>query len=135
MPRGKRADFPAPVEHFLCYLGHRCRDDDIIKPWYHLGALSLNEGDSFEIPSEGLVLGRGRNAGVRVASSGIARAHALVAFDENGVLNVRDLGSSSGTFVNGKPINTCVLNAGDVISLADRFDFRVVIEPQGRNAT
>jgi len=50
----------------------------------------------------------------------VSRFHAeIVLEDSNYVLY--DKQSTSGTFVNGKKIDRCVLNSGDVISLANIF--------------
>lgn len=49
------------------------------------------------------ILGRGRKCGLRIASSKVSRQHCELILKE-GSVEVRDLGSSNGTFVNNKPL-------------------------------
>lgn len=48
----------------------------------------------------------------------LSRFHAEIIF-ENGVFVLCDKQSTSGTYVNSKKIDRCVLNSGDLISLAN----------------
>jgi len=47
----------------------------------------------------------------------VSRFHAEIRF-EDGKYILEDNGSTSGTFVNGRKIDRCVLNSGDLISIA-----------------
>ena len=47
----------------------------------------------------------------------VSRFHAEIRF-EDGKYILRDNESTSGTFVNGRKIDRCVLNSGDLISIA-----------------
>ena len=47
----------------------------------------------------------------------VSRFHAEIRF-EDGKYILRDNESTSGTFVNGRKIDQCVLNSGDLISIA-----------------
>lgn len=49
------------------------------------------------------VIGRGKDCGLRIASSRVSRRHCELILGEDGV-RIRDLGSSNGTFVNNKPL-------------------------------
>lgn len=111
----------------LEYLGHRCPPGGSIVPWYFAGSLTLTEGQRFPIGPEGLVIGRGRNADVRVASNGVARAHARVRLIDGGeAVRLEDLMSGNGTHIGGRTITDEVLRAGDTFSVAGYFDFAVV---------
>jgi hypothetical protein len=120
----------------LRYLGHRCDlEHGTIKPWYFAGELSLREGDQFEVPAEGLTLGRGKGAGIRVASNGVARLHARVEPGSGGlVLRVHCLKGTNGTQCGrgDGPLaqlpagGDTVLDVGDRLTLAGVFDFEVV---------
>jgi pSer/pThr/pTyr-binding forkhead associated (FHA) protein len=48
----------------------------------------------------------------------LSRYHARI-INDGGKYNLYDLNSTSGTFVNGKKIERCVLNSGDLISFAN----------------
>ena len=62
-----------------------------------------HRGKRVRVPEEGVVVGRGEEAGLRIASGEISREHCRLQPD--GVaLVVTDLGSSNGTLVNGTPI-------------------------------
>lgn len=50
----------------------------------------------------------------------LSRFHAEIVY-ENGKYVLCDKNSTSGTFVNGKSIDRCVLNSGDLISLANIY--------------
>lgn len=50
----------------------------------------------------------------------LSRFHAEIV-NENGVYVLYDKDSTSGTFVNGRKVDSCVLNSGDLISLANIY--------------
>lgn len=50
----------------------------------------------------------------------LSRFHAEIIFENNKYILI-DKGSTSGTFVNGKKIDSCVLNSGDLIALANIY--------------
>jgi pSer/pThr/pTyr-binding forkhead associated (FHA) protein len=50
----------------------------------------------------------------------LSRFHAEIVY-ENEKFVLYDKDSTSGTFVNGRPIDRCVLNSGDLISLANIY--------------
>src|SRR5271156_2696642 len=70
-----------------------------------------------------LVVGRARTSYPPVFDPTISRKHAEVVCSEAGV-EVRDLGSSNGTFVNGAKIETARLSPGDVVSFG-KVPFRL----------
>jgi class 3 adenylate cyclase len=74
-----------------------------------------------------LTLGRGDDAGVRIDDPEISRAHAVVSPTAQG-LEVQDLGSLNGTWVNGERISGVTpLARGDVIKIgATRIEVRGV---------
>jgi hypothetical protein len=109
----------------LRYLGHRCVPGGAIVPWYQHGRVDLVPGCEVTVPPHGLVLGRGASADVRVASNGVARAHVRLTIVE-GKLHAEDLSSTNGTQRNGVTAASMDLASGDVLSLADAFDFLVV---------
>ena len=50
----------------------------------------------------------------------LSRFHAEIIY-ENGMYILVDKNSTSGTFVNGKKIDRCVLNSGDLLALANIY--------------
>jgi pSer/pThr/pTyr-binding forkhead associated (FHA) protein len=71
------------------------------------------EGQEFEIPRGGLVVGR--EGDVRVLDEFLSRRHFEVHRDGQGTIRVRDLGSRNGTFLNTLPARDTKVHAGDEI--------------------
>jgi adenylate cyclase len=70
-----------------------------------------------------LVVGRALTSDIPVFDPTISRRHAEVVCGESGV-EVRDLGSSNGTFVNGAKVDEARLSPGDVVSFG-KVPFRL----------
>lgn len=70
-------------------------------------------GQEFEIPQNGLVVGR--EGHVRVPDEFLSRRHFEVIRDEEGAIRVRDLGSRNGTFLNTLPARNTKVTPGDEI--------------------
>lgn len=63
-------------------------------------------------------LGRVANIDITLPFSWVSRKHAMIQREENGRFNLIDLGSSNGTFINGRKIHTPVtLQNGDCIGI------------------
>jgi transcriptional regulator of acetoin/glycerol metabolism len=71
-----------------------------------------------ELTHERLVLGRGSECDVPVARARISRQHAEVC-RRGPLVTIRDLGSTNGTWVNGKRVEHGPLSAGDLLRLGD----------------
>jgi DNA-binding NtrC family response regulator/pSer/pThr/pTyr-binding forkhead associated (FHA) protein len=98
---------------------HRLRDAGEAQPLF----LRLVEGDqvsSFPLPDSGdVVLGRDREADLRVTNPGISRRH--VALRIGSGLAVADVGSANGTKVRGarlEPVKWVGVRVGEVFSIA-----------------
>jgi pSer/pThr/pTyr-binding forkhead associated (FHA) protein len=74
------------------------------------GALA---GQEFEIPPNGLVVGR--EGHVRVPDEFLSRKHFEVVPQSDGSVHVRDLGSRNGTFLNTLPAHDTKIQSGDEI--------------------
>jgi hypothetical protein len=70
-----------------------------------------------------VVLGRGRKVDYQLDDPNVSRRHAIIYF-EGGRLFLKDLGSTNGTLLNGKPVTSGPLAPGDVITLGGS-DIRV----------
>jgi pSer/pThr/pTyr-binding forkhead associated (FHA) protein len=61
-------------------------------------------------------LGRGDGVGVRIDDRWLSRRHCRLDMID-GVVNVRDLGSRHGTFINGQNVRECKLLPGDELCI------------------
>ena len=74
-----------------------------------------NVGEMYNMQGT-LVIGRGRDADIRIQGDGISRQHAKIRVGNEGV-QFEDLGSTNGSFVNGERAQRCELQDGDKIQL------------------
>ena len=63
-----------------------------------------------------ITIGRTDDNDVAINNVKISRRHARI-IKENGVWNIEDLGSSNGTFVNGRRITSSVITVSDVVTI------------------
>ncbi|HEX7480777.1 MAG TPA: GGDEF domain-containing protein [Polyangiales bacterium] len=81
-----------------------------------------NVGEMYDLKGT-LIIGRGREADIRLQGDGISRKHARLRLSgESAVLE--DLGSTNGSFVNGEKISTCELQDGDKIQVGTATIFK-----------
>src|SRR4051812_25109186 len=66
-----------------------------------------------------LTIGRGANADVRLDEDGVSRAHAKLVARPDGAIEIADLGSTNGTWVNGERITSHLLKDGDKIQIGN----------------
>lgn len=73
------------------------------------------------------VIGRGTAADVRIDDEGVSREHAKLVITEE-MVNLLDLQSTNGTYVNGAPVDVAVVREGDRIHVGPdvmlRFAYR-----------
>lgn len=85
-----------------------------MKVAFRAGSLA---GQEFEVDRT-LVIGR-QDADLEVEDTAVSRKHAVLRPSEDGI-ELEDLGSTNGTFVNGEPISgTRTLNAGDFVNIGN----------------
>jgi diguanylate cyclase (GGDEF)-like protein len=90
-------------------------------------------GMLYTLPIEaGMLIGRGRDADVRLTNRRASRRHAKIRINPEGGAVVEDLGSTNGTFLNGKPVRRYQLKDGDKLSLGPnavvRFSYQDEVE-------
>lgn len=74
-------------------------------------------GQIIVLPLGNNTIGRGREADIRLEDHDVSRRHARLRIDTWGQLELLDLGSTNGTFINGERITTEGLRMGDRIRL------------------
>src|SRR5688572_7127904 len=77
-----------------------------------------NDGDkrSFSLSREMTVIGRRQDCDLMIPLGEISRKHCRI-IKEADTLRIEDLGSSNGTYVNGKRVQEAVLSAGDTVQV------------------
>lgn len=81
-------------------------------------------GTRFWLTGARAVLGRSERADFTIEGEGISREHAKLAIDAEGLVNLVDLGSKNGTFLNDAPIDAAIVRAGDRIRLGPAVTLR-----------
>jgi hypothetical protein len=80
------------------------------------GQLELPDGSRHAITRTGVVVGRGKEADVRLADASVSRRHAAFTVVDDRV-HVEDLGSTNGLSVNDERVQTAALSDGDSVTL------------------
>ena len=62
-------------------------------------------------------IGRTSRVDIVLSDDGVSRNHARLSVSEDGLVNVVDLGSTNGTFVNGNRVEVAALRPGDRIGI------------------
>ena len=84
---------------------------------------TTNAGQVIKLTGDRFGLGRHPDNQACVDDDGISRFHARISIDKSKYW-VEDLGSSNGTYINGRRITSCELNNGDTLNLGPRVSFR-----------
>lgn len=77
----------------------------------------LRQGETIALHAAECVIGRSSKAAVRLEDDGVSRQHAKLLLGEAGIVNLVDLGSTNGTYLNGSPIDVALVREGDRIEL------------------
>jgi len=105
---------PSPVRRHEPVAASRTRSHPAQRPWLDV------DGDHYPLLAAITILGRDNSADVILDDPGISRQHTEIRVTSDGphlIANIRDLGSTNGTFVNGERITSQRLNDGDRVSL------------------
>ena len=76
------------------------------------------------LPRSLKTVGRAPRADFIVDAPLVSRLHCRLSMDGNDCLDVEDLGSTNGTFVNGRKVRRSALRAGDTLKVG-RVEFAV----------
>lgn len=66
-----------------------------------------------------ITIGRASNNDIVIQDSAVSKNHLKITKTSQGEYVLEDLGSTNGTFVNGKPVRTCKLQPNDVVKIGD----------------
>jgi hypothetical protein len=90
-----------------------------VSPRLHVvAAMGYEPGTTFDV-GEGATFGRSDGADIRVDDPFASSAHARV-FDRGGFMYVEDMGSTNGTYLNGRQVKTAErLKMADTIRIGD----------------
>ncbi len=89
---------------------------------------SLDGEPSFRLDGPLTLVGRSRACEICLDSPLVSRRHCCLALGKGEVI-VRDLGSTSGTWINGRRVEVARLRHGDVLGIA-HLRFRLILEHQ-----
>lgn len=94
------------------------------EPWARLTPMSDSDSPPLLLRGERVVLGRFDNCDVIIPHPSVSKHHCVFE-NSNGKMQVADMNSSNGTFVNGEQIQAADLHFGDVLQFGPvlyRFD-------------
>src|SRR5262245_42754512 len=82
---------------------------------------------------DSLIIGRASDCGLELSDPKVSRWHASIRCEPSGRYRLIDLGSTGGTFVEGRKVSETVLEDGDSIRIGDtRLSFE---DSEGRSFT
>src|SRR4051812_28967924 len=102
------------------------RRDFKVRPGKKKGASDDSAGGEETSEKCRVTIGRTRGCDIQIALGIVSRRHCEVSIDE-GKVQLRDLGSSNGCFVNNKRVQQSELRAGDTLTIGPVV-FTVVID-------
>jgi len=75
-----------------------------------------------------LIIGRAPEADVCIQDRRVSQRHARVIVSPEGAVYVEDLGSTNGTYVNGKKVTRCELHEGDKVHVSRHYILKFYYE-------
>ncbi|MEM9463510.1 MAG: LuxR C-terminal-related transcriptional regulator [Myxococcota bacterium] len=92
-------------------------------------------GRVFVLPMGTSIIGRGAKAEVQIDEGGISREHAKIIVGDD-VVNLVDLGSTNGTFLDGSPIDAAIVRDGNRIHVGPDVSLRFAyLDPEAARTT
>lgn len=74
-------------------------------------------GRKFLLSKKSTVIGRGQAADIRVNDESVSRRQCQIIINDKNSMGIKDLASTNGTFLNGRPVSALKLSHNDVIEL------------------
>jgi two-component system, cell cycle response regulator len=84
----------------------------------------VNAGQVFSLEGNDNVIGRSREASIRIDDVGISRKHTRISRTQSGGFVVEDMGSTNGTFVAARRVDRLELRPGDRVQVGPNVLFR-----------
>ncbi len=88
------------------------------RPWLVIVSGTHSIGKMYRLEHE-VLLGRSAEADVQIDEDGVSRRHAMLKRADDGKVEIVDLKSRNGTFVNGERVSRSALSDGDKIQIGD----------------
>jgi S1-C subfamily serine protease len=76
-------------------------------------------GETVAVSGEPFLIGRGTGCALMLQDPNVSRRHAVVRALGDGTAEVRDVGSSNGTYVNGELVKEAVVDGGDMVQVGE----------------
>jgi predicted component of type VI protein secretion system len=92
----------------------------------------LDGGPAIDVVKDLTVVGRKEDCDLRLEHKSVSKMHCVIV-KTDGLLLLRDLGSTNGTRVNGQRVRRAALLPNDQLSIAN-YKFRVHLGPDGPDA-
>src|SRR5271166_7089963 len=89
--------------------------------------MPLDGGPPVEVAKEMMLIGRQEECDLRLDHKSVSKMHCVIV-KTDGLLLLRDLGSTNGTRVNGQRVRRAALLPNDQLSIAN-YKFRVFLGP------
>jgi len=106
-------------------ISQQALDDNAIPPkWSLVADSSWLSGQEYTIPAYSSVIGRGSQCDIVVPGTHLSRQHAQLTIKGN-LLQIRDLASSNGTYINDERITDGIARPGDRLRF-DVYSFRLI---------
>ena len=87
-------------------------------------------GENIWITRLPFLVGRGKKSTMALADETVSRDHAEIRLGAGGRLELEDMGSSNGSFVNGDRIETAAIEDGDQIRFGS-LRYQLLVEERG----
>jgi pSer/pThr/pTyr-binding forkhead associated (FHA) protein len=80
--------------------------------------LAMSVGPDIPLDRDVVTVGRHPECDIRLGSLRVSRRHCIITTDRGDVV-VQDLGSTNGTWINGRRVAAAQIRPGDEVSIAD----------------